>query len=155
MKAVTNFIGEKMKIAIGADHAGFETKEALVKYLKAAGHQVEDVGAYNNEASDYPIYGEKVAKAVADHQADRGIVVCGNGIGMSIVANKVPGVRAALVFTEKMAEQTRSHNDSNVLSLAGRDLPQETNLKLTDIWLKTPFSNVDRHVRRVGEIKEI
>jgi ribose 5-phosphate isomerase B len=144
-----------MKIAIGADHAGFETKEALVKHLKGEGHQVEDMGAYNSEASDYPVFGEKVAKAVADHHADRGIVVCGNGIGMSIVANKVPGVRAALVFTEKMAQQTREHNDTNVLSLAGRDLPLDTNIKLTDIWLKTPFSNVDRHIRRVQEINEM
>jgi ribose 5-phosphate isomerase B len=144
-----------MKIAIGSDHAGFDLKQVLVQHLKKEGYQVEDVGAYNAESSDYPVFGEKVAKAVASKAVDRGIVVCGNGIGMSIVANKVPGVRAALVFTEKMAEQTRAHNDSNVLSLAGRDLPQETNLKLTDIWLKTPFSNVDRHIRRVDEIKEI
>lgn len=144
-----------MKISIGSDHAGFDAKEALVKHLAAQGHQVEDVGAYNNEASDYPIYGEKVARAVAEKRADRGIVVCGNGIGMSIVANKVPGVRAALVLTEKMAQQTREHNDSNVLSLAGRDLPVEANLKLADIWLKTPFSNVDRHVRRVQEINDM
>lgn len=144
-----------MKIAIGSDHAGFELKQVLVKHLEAKGFQVEDVGAHNAEPSDYPVYGEKVAQAVAAHKADRGIVVCGNGIGMSIVANKVPGVRAALVFTEKMAEQTRTHNDSNVLSLAGRDLPVEMNLKLTDIWLNTPFSNVDRHVRRVHEIEDI
>jgi ribose 5-phosphate isomerase B len=144
-----------MKIAIGADHAGFELKQVLLQHLKGKGHQVEDLGAYNEEASDYPVFGEKVARAVSQGQADRGIVVCGNGIGMSIVANKVPGVRAALVFTEKMAEQTRSHNDSNVLSLAGRDLPVETNLKLTDIWLATPFSNAERHARRVEEINEL
>lgn len=144
-----------MKIAIGSDHAGFDLKKVLVRHLTDKGHQVTDFGAPNAEASDYPIYGEKVAQAVASHQADRGIVVCGNGIGMSIVANKVPGVRAALVFTEKMAEQTRSHNDSNVLSLAGRDLPTEMNLKLTDIWLNTPFSSIDRHVRRIHEIENI
>jgi len=144
-----------MKIAIGTDHAGFELKKTLVDHLKKEGYQVEDMGAFNGESSDYPIFGEKVAQAVASKRADRGIVICGNGIGMSIVANKVPGIRAALVFTEKMAEQTRTHNDSNVLSLAGRDLPQETNLKLADIWLKTPFSNEDRHIRRVEEIKEI
>jgi ribose 5-phosphate isomerase B len=144
-----------MKIAIGTDHAGFDLKQALVKHLGEKGYQVQDMGANNAEPSDYPIYAEKVAEAVASRHADRGIVICGNGIGMSIVANKVPGVRAALVFTEKMAEQTRSHNDSNVLSLAGRDLPIETNLKLADIWLNTPFSNVDRHVRRVKEIGDI
>jgi len=144
-----------MKIAIGADHAGFELKEALVEHLKKSGYTVEDLGAHNAEPSDYPIFGEKVARAVAAHQADRGIVVCGNGIGMSIVANKVPGVRAALVFTEKMAKDTREHNDTNVLSLAGRDLPMGTNLKLTDIWLKTPFSKAERHERRIEEINDI
>lgn len=143
-----------MKIAIGSDHAGFDLKQVLVKHLGSKGHQVVDLGPANAEPSDYPVYGEKVAQAVASQQADRGIVVCGNGIGMSIVANKMPGVRAALVFTEKMARQTRSHNDSNVLSLAGRDLPMETNLKLADIWLDTPFSNEDRHVRRIQEIKD-
>lgn len=144
-----------MKIALGSDHAGFETKQALADHLRKSGYQVEDLGAHNSEASDYPVYAEKVAEAVASHQADRGILVCGNGIGMSIVANKFPGIRAALVMTEKMAEQTREHNDSNILSLAGRDLPVETNLKLADVWLKTPFSNVDRHVRRVEEIGKI
>jgi ribose 5-phosphate isomerase B len=144
-----------MKIAIGADHAGFEVKQALVTHIKEMGHQVQDMGTNSTEACDYPLIGEQVAKAVSSHQADRGILVCGNGIGMSIVANKVPGIRAALVFTEKMAQDTRTHNDSNVLSLAGRDLPVETNLKLADIWLKTPFSNVDRHVRRVHEITDI
>ncbi len=144
-----------MKIVIGADHAGFEVKEALIQHLKSSGYQVEDVGAFNGDASDYPVYGEKVAKAVSANQADRGIVVCGNGIGMSIVANKIPGVRAALVFTEKMAKDTREHNDSNVLSLAGRDLPVDLNLKLADIWLKTPFSKLERHERRVEEISQI
>ena len=144
-----------MKIAIGTDHAGFDTKQALVKHLRGEGYQVEDLGAYNSEPSDYPLFAEKVAKSVAAKQVDRGILICGNGIGMSIVANKFPGVRAALVFTEKMAKETREHNDSNVLSLAGRDLPVETNLKLADIWLKTSFTNVERHARRVEEINEI
>ena len=144
-----------MKIAIGSDHAGFELKEVLVQHLKKSGYVVEDMGAHNGEPSDYPVFGEKVARAVADHKADRGIVVCGNGIGMSIVANKIPGVRAALVFTEKMAKDTREHNDTNVLSLAGRDLPNDVNLKLTDIWLKTPFSKEKRHERRVEEINDM
>jgi ribose 5-phosphate isomerase B len=144
-----------MKIVIGSDHAGFELKEVLVQRLKQAGDTVEDVGAFNDEASDYPVFGEKVAKAVSDNQADRGIVICGNGIGMSIVANKFPGVRAALAFTEKMAKETREHNNSNVLSLAGRDLPVDTNLKIADVWLKTPFSNLERHERRVAEIAQL
>ncbi len=127
-----------MKIAIGSDHAGFDLKQASFKHLKQEGYQVEDVGAYNAEPAIILFLGKKLPKRWLPKQVDRGIVVCGNGIGMSIVANKVPGVRAALVFTEKMAEQTRTHNDSNVLSLAGRDFPMETNLKLADIWLKTP-----------------
>lgn len=144
-----------MKIAIGSDHAGFELKNVLVQHLQQQGYGVDDLGAYDAEASDYPIFGEKVAEAVSNHQADRGIVICGNGIGMSIVANKIPGIRAALVFTEKMAKDTREHNNSNVLSLAGRDLPVELNLKLADIWLKTPFSSLERHERRVGEIAQL
>lgn len=144
-----------MKIAIGADHAGFEVKKALVKQLQGMGHQVLDFGTNSTESCDYPIFAEKVAKSVSSKESERGIVVCGNGIGMSIVANKVPGVRAALVFTEKMAKETREHNDSNVLSLAGRDLPVETNMKLADIWLKTPFTHEERHARRVHEIEEI
>ncbi|HVZ81798.1 MAG TPA: ribose 5-phosphate isomerase B [bacterium] len=144
-----------MKIAIGSDHAGFDLKQALVKHLQEKGHKVEDFGAYDAQPSDYPLFGEKVAGAVATGEVERGILVCGNGIGMSIVANKVPGVRAALVFTEKMAQQTRSHNDSNVLSLAGRELPVEANLKMADVWLETPFSKEERHVRRVGEITDL
>jgi ribose 5-phosphate isomerase B len=144
-----------MKIAIASDHAGFEAKQALVQHLKAKGHQVEDLGPGDAQPSDYPLFAEKVGKAVVDGRAEKGIVVCGNGIGMSIAANKVPGVRAALVFSEAMAKQTRDHNDSNVLSLAGRELPLETNLRIAEAWLSTPFSRVERHARRVGEIADI
>ena len=144
-----------MKIAIGTDHAGFELKQALAQKLKEWGYEVQDEGAYNTEASDYPIFAEKVAKSVASGEAERGIVICGNGIGMSIAANKVPGIRAALVVNEKTAKETREHNDSNVLSLAGRDLPVDFNLKLAEIWLKTPFTHIERHVRRVEEIEKM
>jgi ribose 5-phosphate isomerase B len=144
-----------MKIAIGSDHAGFNLKEALVRHLKQSGYTVEDVGAYNAEPSDYPVYGEKVAKAVADRQADRGIVICGNGIGMSIVANKIPGVRAALAYNEKVAKDTRGHNNSNVLSLAGRELSLDTNIKIADAWLGAEFSHAERHERRVAEIDRL
>jgi ribose 5-phosphate isomerase B len=145
----------RMKIAIGSDHAGFTAKEAVTKFLTSEGHEVSDLGAYNSEPTDYPLFAEKVAVSVAKGQAERGIVICGNGIGMSIVANKIPGIRAALVTSEKSAEQTRAHNDSNVLSLAGRDLPVETNLRLAKIWIDTPFSGIDRHQRRVEEILRI
>jgi len=143
-----------MKIAIGSDHAGFELKKDLIVHLKKLGHQVQDFGATSPESSDYPKFAVPVAESVAAKQNDKGILICGNGIGMSIVANKVPGIRAALVFTEKMAKETREHNDSNVLVLAGRDLPEDQNLKITDVWVSTPFTNVDRHVRRVEEIKD-
>lgn len=144
-----------MKIAIGSDHAGFELKQELIGHLKAMGHQVQDFGAPSPEPSDYPEYALPVAESVAQKQSDRGILICGNGIGMSIVANKVPGVRAALTMTEKMAKDTREHNDSNILVLAGRDLPAANNLKIADVWLQTPFSNLDRHIRRVDEIRDI
>jgi ribose 5-phosphate isomerase B len=144
-----------MKIVIGADHAGFECKQALIKQMQKSGHQVEDMGTDSNVSCDYPLFAEKVALAVAHKKADRGILVCGNGMGMYIVANKIPGIRATLVMNEKMAQDTRSHHDANVLSLAGRDMPLETNLKLAEMWLKTPFSNVERHARRVQEIKDI
>jgi ribose 5-phosphate isomerase B len=144
-----------MKIVIGSDHAGFELKTVLIQNLKQLGHEVQDEGAYNGDASDYPVFGVKVASAVSNKLADKGIVICGNGIGMSIVANKFPGVRAALAFTEKMAKDTREHNDSNVLSLAGRDLPDDLNLRIADIWIKTPFSNLERHARRVAEITKL
>jgi ribose 5-phosphate isomerase B len=144
-----------MKIAIGSDHAGYAVKEAVIAMLTDLGHEVADLGAYNAEPSDYPVFAEKVAVSVAKRQAERGIVICGNGIGMAIVANKIPGIRAALVTSEKGAHDTRDHNDSNVLSLAGRDLSVETNLKLVKIWIETPFSGVDRHQRRVNEISRI
>ena len=123
--------------------------------LRTKGHEILDQGAFTPEPSDYPVFAEKVAVCVAKREADRGIVVCGNGIGMSIVANKIPGIRAALVTSEKGAHDTRDHNDSNVLSLAGRDLSVDTNLRLAQIWIETPFSGVDRHQRRVDEISRI
>jgi ribose 5-phosphate isomerase B len=144
-----------MKIAIGSDHAGFEVKKGLIQLMRQMGHEVQDYGTESLEACDYPLFAEKVATAVSKKQSERGILICGNGIGMSIVANKIPGIRAALVLTEKMAIDTRQHHDSNILSLAGRDLPKETNLRLAEIWLTTPFSHVERHERRVQEIMEI
>ncbi len=145
-----------MKIAIGADHAGFDAREALIKHFKASGHEVLDCGAVKIDPNDdYPVYAEKVAEAVAQKKVDQGVLLCGNGLGMSIVANKVPGVRAGLVMSEKMAHDTKTHNDCNVLVLAGRDLPIEANLKLADYWLSLTFDDKGRHARRVQEIKDI
>ncbi len=144
-----------MKIAIGSDHAGFPTKAALADHLRKSGYEVEDYGTLTDQPCDYPPFAEKVARAVVDKKSDFGILVCSTGIGMSIAANKVPGVRASLVMTERMATDTKIHNNSNVLVLAGRELPIETNLGLADVWLKSTFSNVERHARRVQEIVDI
>ncbi len=145
-----------MKIAIGADHAGFNAREALIRHFRQAGHEVLDFGAVLlDPKDDYPPYAVKVALAVSEKKADQGVLLCGNGLGMTIVANKIPGVRAGLVLNEKMAYDTKTHNDCNVLVLAGRELPVETNVKLADYWLSLSFGNVERHARRVQEIRDI
>jgi ribose 5-phosphate isomerase B len=144
-----------MKIAIGSDHAAFELKGLILDRLKSLGHQVEDLGTHTSASCDYPPIAEAVAKRVSEGKAERGVLMCGTGIGMSIAANKVPGVRAALVYSEKVAAGTRDHNDSNVLVLAGREFSNEENLRMLDVWMKTPFSNEDRHVRRLKQISEI
>jgi ribose 5-phosphate isomerase B len=144
-----------MKIAIGADHAGFVTKAELIKNLKSWQHEITDVGTFTLEATDYPLFALKVGEAVASNKVERGILICGNGIGMSIVANKIPGIRAALVLNEKIAVQTREHNDSNILVLAGREIEVAENIKITQIWLTTQFSFAERHVRRIKLINRI
>ncbi len=144
-----------MKISVAADHAGFAVKNSVVERLKALGHLVEDLGAATPEACDYPFYAEAVAKRVASGQSDAGVVLCGNGIGMSIAANKVRGARASLCYNEKVAVQTREHNDSNVLVLPGREFTVETNLRILEAWIGASFTGVERHARRVRQIGEI
>jgi len=143
-----------MKIALGADHAGFELKEKIEKYLIAKGITVDDRGTNSSESVDYPDYARVVAEEVANKRADRGILVCGTGIGMSIAANKVPGIRAANAHNESEAQIIREHNDSNVLTLGGRVLDDKTAFKIIDLWLSTPFAG-GRHARRVEKIGEI
>lgn len=145
-----------MKIAIGSDHAGFEMKECIKKYLEENGYEYHDFGAETlDPQDDYPIYGEKVAKAVASGNYDRGIAICGTGIGISIVANKVPGIRAATSYNIEMAKISRLHNDANVLALGGRITDIDMALKIVDEWLKTPFTDEERHIRRINQIQEI
>jgi ribose 5-phosphate isomerase B len=144
-----------MNIAIGSDHAGYETKQRLAVLLGQKGHAVHDLGTHSPDACDYPPIALAVAEAVAGRKADGGILICGTGVGMSIAANKVPGVRASLCITEMMAHDTRSHNASNVLVLAARVNPVETNLKLAEIWMNAGPSSVERHQRRVKQIAEI
>jgi ribose 5-phosphate isomerase B len=143
-----------MKIAIGADHAGFALKEQLRDALKQKGLEVLDYGTTSTESTDYPDYASAVARAVADGSADRGILVCSTGVGMSIAANKVPGVRAALAVNEEEVQLTRAHNDANVLTFGARYMDVDTSVRLTDIFLNTPFDG-GRHERRVGKIASI
>ncbi len=143
-----------MKIAFGNDHRGFAIREQIIQHLKKLGHDVIDLGADQPASVDYPDYAAKVAEAVAHGQADRGILVCGTGIGMSIAANKVAGVRAAACIDETGATLARSHNDANVLALRGTNQDPATNLRLIDIFLTTEFEG-GRHQRRVNKIRNL
>jgi ribose 5-phosphate isomerase B len=142
-----------MKIALGADHRGTDFGRSLVTHLKAQGHDV-DASICEGESCDYPDKAYYVAKRVSDGRADRGIVICSNGVGMSMAANKVDGVRAALIYDEFNAEQSRRHNDANVLCLGSESSGAKELLRLTDIWLNTPFDG-GRHERRVRKIEAI
>lgn len=140
-----------MKVAIGADHAGYQAKEELKVLLRALGHQAEDVGTSSEVSCDYPDYAEKVARKVAGGEADRGVLVCGTGIGMAIAANKVPGVLAAVVTDEKTADLSRRHNNSNVFCAGARILPVVKIAEALKVWLQTPFEE-GRHVKRIEKI---
>jgi ribose 5-phosphate isomerase B len=140
-----------MKISIGADHAGFALKEKLREKLQADGHEVVDHGATGTASTDYPDYAVAVAEDVRAHRADRGVLVCSTGVGMSIAANKIPGIRAALVLDADAAELTRRHNDANVLALAARYTTEQKASELVDVFLKTPFDG-GRHERRIQKI---
>jgi ribose 5-phosphate isomerase B len=143
-----------MKIALGADHAGFKLKEQIKGHLAAKGIAVDDRGTDSPDSVDYPDYARVVGEEVAAGCADRGILVCGTGIGMSMAANKVPGIRAAKVNSESEAQLSREHNDANVLTLGARVLDEPTALKIVDVWLNTPFLG-GRHQRRVEKIMSI
>lgn len=143
-----------MKIVVGSDHGGYELKNQVIEHLKARGIEVEDLGCYSTDSVDYPEYGQKVAKAVAAGKADKGVVCCGTGIGISIAANKVKGIRCALPYDDFTAEMCKRHNDANVVSFGGRTLPPEKVMHLIDIWLDTEFEG-GRHERRVNMLNEL
>ena len=145
----------KAKIAIGCDHGGFEMKEELKKYLSETGYECKDFGTHSSESTDYPVYGRAVAEAVASGECDRGIAICGTGIGISIAANKVPGVRAAACYNTDMARISREHNDANVLALGARITAIPLAMDIVLAWLETEFSQGERHIRRIKKIKEI
>ncbi len=142
-----------MKIALGADHRGHALKERVSVILAEAGHQVFDMGTNSSKSCDYPDLGYKAAKAVAGGAMDRGILVCGTGIGMSIVANKVPGIRAAICHDELTAQISRRHNDANVLCLAADVLGEDLVRRIVHSWLETEFEDGGRHARRVAKIR--
>jgi ribose 5-phosphate isomerase B len=144
-----------MRVALGADHGGFELKEKIRQHLVDHGISVDDLGTNSNAAVDYPDYALAVGEKVAAQRADRGILVCGSGIGMSIAANKIPGIRAVNGHSELEAQLSREHNNANVLTLGGRTLDEATALKIVDRWLNTGFSEDSRHVRRLEKISNI
>ena len=141
-------------IAIASDHGGYALKQELIGHLTAQGVQVDDLGC-GGEPVDYPDYAEKLCHAVLDGQYERGILVCGTGIGMSIAANKIHGIRAALCADCYSAEMARQHNDANVLCLGGRTLGSELAKKIVDTYLNTPFSNAEHHINRIAKIKDL
>lgn len=143
-----------MKIAIGSDHGGLTLKEVIKPFLIEEGHEVVDFGTNTTDSCDYPIYGEAVGEAVSFGDCDRGIAICGTGLGISMAVNKVPGIRAALCTNEFMAEMSREHNDANVLVLGARVLGEGLALRIVKIWLETEFAG-DRHQRRIDGISAI
>ena len=142
-----------MKVAIGADHAGYEEKENIKKVLDEIGVEYVDLGTNSLDSVDYPNFGKAVGEAVANGEAERGIVVCGSGIGISIAANKVHGVRAALVWNEETAKLSRQHNDANVLAIGARTTPNGTIPNIVKAWFETEFEG-GRHQKRVEMIEE-
>ncbi len=143
-----------MKVAIGCDHGGLNIKNAIIDYFKKNHIEYTDFGCYTEESVDYPVFAYKVATAVVDNSDTLGVLCCGTGIGISMAANKVKGVRAAVCTNEFMAEMTRRHNNSNIICMGGRIINEETAVKLTDIFLNTEFEG-DRHTKRVDMITAI
>ena len=143
-----------MKIFIGSDHGGYNLKEKIKEVFSSSGYEFEDMGTTSTESCDYPVFAQKVAQKVQQTNG-RGILVCGTGIGMSIASNKFKGIRSALCYDTFSARMTREHNDSNILCLGERVTGQDLALDIVKIWLDTPFSNGERHKKRIDLIKQI
>jgi len=143
-----------MIIAVGSDHGGFSLKQEIVSFLKSIGIEVKDEGTFNEESVDYPDFANKVAKSVSKNEADKGILVCGTGIGMSISANKVKGIRAALVTSDYNAEMSAKHNNANIITLGGRTTTIDLAKRYIKIWLETDFEG-GRHIGRLSKIEQI
>lgn len=141
-----------MKLAIGADHAGYRLKAELLDFLRSLGHEVNDFGAHGPESVDYPDFASAVCDEVVSGRADRGILICGTGIGMSIAANKIPGIRCALVHDVFSAKATREHNDTNVIALGERVIGPGLAQEILGTWLSTEFSQGERHRNRINKV---
>lgn len=141
-------------IALGCDHGGYELKKEVVNYLKANNIPYKDFGCDSTEAVDYPVYAKKVAHAILDGECDKGILICGTGIGISIAANKIKGIRAALCHDVFSAEATRLHNNANILATGGRVVGPGLAIKIVDTFLNSEFSGDERHICRISQIEE-
>lgn len=141
-------------IAIGSDHGGYDLKELVVAHLKEKGYEVKDVGCYDKSSCDYPVYGRAVAEEVAAGRCEKGIVICTTGIGISITANKIKGIRAALCADTLTAKMTRLHNDANVLAMGAGIVGPNLATAIVDTFLETEFSGEERHQRRIDLIEE-
>lgn len=143
-----------MKIVLGSDHAGFSLKETIKEHLSSQGYEIIDCGTDSEESVDYPDFGAKVAKTICDGVCEKGILVCGTGIGISIAANKLPGIRAAVCHDLFTAQASREHNDANILAMGARVIESSLALEMVDLWLSTPFSG-GRHQRRIDKISAL
>ena len=141
-------------IALGCDHGGYALMQEVKKHLDEIGESYKDFGTYSTDSCDYPLFGKAAAKAVADGECEKGIVICTSGIGISIAANRYKGVRCALCHNEKTAQLCREHNNANMLAMGAIFVEPERAAKITDIFLNTPFSEGERHQRRVNEIDQ-
>ena len=141
-----------MKISIGCDHGALDLKNAMVAHLTKKGYEVKDCGTYTADSCDYPEFAEAAAKAVASGECDRGIVLCTTGIGVSITANKVPGIRCALLSDVMSARMTREHNDTNMMAIGAGVVGQMLALEIVDTWIGTDFSHNERHQRRINKV---
>ena len=141
-------------IAVGSDHGGYELKQEIISYLKEKNLEYKDYGTDSKESCDYPVYAKKVANAIVNGECDRGILICGTGIGLSITAIKIKGIRAALCHDTFSAQATREHNDANILAMGARVVGPGLALKIVDTFLNTEFSNDERHIRRIEQIED-
>lgn len=141
-------------IALGCDQGGYALMQTVIKHLEERGLEYKNFGTFSEDACDYPVFAKKAANAVASGECEKGILICGTGIGISIAANKVKGIRCALCHDCFSAEATRQHNDANMLAMGGRVVGPGLALKIVDIFLDTEFSNAERHVRRIGMLED-